>query len=164
MSMTFGPSTRLTVQLKLNPETDALTPLHRTERTPDSRSETVRWMLRLELETVDGMVAVERSGAVLSIFAVTVVVDVLPARSVAEPEAVWKAPSVVSVAGLEHEATPESVSKHVNSIVTSVLFQPAPFGDGLRPPVIVGAVLSGLTTAVVAALFPALSVAVPSTL
>ena len=47
--------------------------------------------------------------------------------------------------------------------MTGQLFQPLGFGAGVREPVIAGAVLSMLTVVESAALFPALSVAVPLT-
>jgi hypothetical protein len=83
-------------------------------------------------------------GAVLSSFTVTgALVAVLPTLSVTNVVLVT-VPSVVtvSVAGAT-DLTPEPpVSAPVQVIVASPLFQPAPFGAGLRAPVAVGAVLS----------------------
>ena len=58
---------------------------------------------------------------------------------------------------------PDNESLQVKLTVTLALFQPEPFGDGLRTFVIVGAVLSRLMRAVAVAVFPALSSAVPLT-
>ena len=52
-------------------------------------------------------------------------------------------------------ATPDSVSSHVNVTVTLLLLQPLPFGTGAATPAIVGGVLSiRSVTSVVAALPP----------
>jgi hypothetical protein len=83
-------------------------------------------------------------GGVLSMLTVVAVFAVFPAISVATPAIGWLAPSVVRVEGGAQFATPERTSVHENVAVTSPLFQPAAFGDGLRVGVIVGGVLSML--------------------
>jgi len=65
------------------------------------------------------------------------------------------------VVGPGQVSVPDNVSPQVKVIITSVLFHPCPFGTGLAVAVIVGAVLSILTVALVVAVLPALSVVEP---
>jgi hypothetical protein len=84
-----------------------------------------------------------------------------PALSVQVPEADWLAPSLLSVTGFVHEATPEPLSVPVKLTVTSVLFQPWAFGPGEALALAVGGVLSILTAGDVnVLLLPAASVTV----
>jgi hypothetical protein len=86
-------------------------------------------------------------GAVLSMLMLLAVAVALtfPALSVQVPEADWLAPSLLSVTGFVHEATPEPLSVPVKLTVTSVLFQPWAFGPGEALALAVGGVLSILT-------------------
>src|SRR6266481_8248071 len=70
-------------------------------------------------------------------------------------------PSVDTVCGCGHCATPESESLQVNVTFTSVLFQPAVLGAGVPVAETVGGVLSRLTLTVVLADLPASSLTVP---
>src|SRR5436190_3886419 len=118
----------------------------------------------LELNTVAGTEATVSAGAVLSMLAVRVAVDELPALSVADPETDCDAPSEVRLTDAGHEPTPDSVSLHVKSTVASVLIQPELLAAGWSTPVIVGGVLSRFIVALELAVFPALSAAVPLTI
>src|SRR5215216_710330 len=103
-------------------------------------------------------------GAVRSMLMfLTLASAVLPALSAAFPVTDWPAPSLESVAGSVHPASPDSASSHVNVTVTGALFQPLAFAGGVRWPEIVGARLSILSVivfcgAVLSSAFPALSV------
>jgi hypothetical protein len=96
----------------------------------------------------------------------TVSVVLFPARSTAVPLTDWSSASDATVTGVgPHEATPEGASSHENETTTSALFQPDAFAAGNREPVIVGAVLSTLTSiGSLEALLPALSDTLPETL
>jgi hypothetical protein len=88
-------------------------------------------------------------------------VMVLPALSVAVPEAVWLAPLFDSVVGPGHVSVPDSASAQLKLMVTSELFHPAAFGAGVAVGKMLGETLSRFTVAVVVAVLPAKSVAVP---
>src|SRR6266516_676580 len=109
--------------------------------------------------------APDSDGAVLStLMPVTDVVAVLPALSVAVPDAVWLVPSPrLWLAG--QDLTPERFawSAQAKLTVTSSAYQPLPFGARSAAAVTVGGVRSMLTVAVSLALLPALSVPVPCT-
>ncbi len=81
-------------------------------------------------------------GGVLSIFSVTLVVALFPAASVAVPEMICVAPSVVTVCGPGQLTTADVASLQANVTVTLLLFQPAAFGAGEAVAVIVGGALS----------------------
>jgi len=87
-------------------------------------------------------------GGVLSTSSVRDAVAELPALSSAVPEMTWPAPSVVTLTGAVHDATPDVESAHVKVTVASVLFQPFAFGAGDCDTEIDGAVLSSFTVAV----------------
>src|SRR5206468_1439407 len=76
-----------------------------------------------------------------------------PAWSVHIPLTLWFAPSAESTVGDGGlpAAKPESASEHWNATVTSVLFQPFALAMGVGDPLIVGGVLSILTTTVLIA-------------
>lgn len=85
----------------------------------------------------------------------------LPALSTAVPLIVCN-PVVVTFTGAGQVATPDRASEQVKLTVAVVaLMIPFAFGTGETVAVIAGGVLSILTVAVVLALFPALSLAVP---
>src|SRR5207245_10004112 len=97
-------------------------------------------------------------GGVLSTLTDAVSDAVLPAWSAAEPLTSWSAPSLETVWGHVQRRMPESVSLQVNVTATSALFQRWLLGSGERECPIVGAVLSILTVAWLAAsTLPALS-------
>src|SRR4051794_10035750 len=87
-------------------------------------------------------------GGVLSRLTTVDTDEALPALSLADPDTLCAAPSVVTVCGAEQVAMPDSESLHVNVTVTFVRFQPAPFGTGDSAAVIVGPVLSMRTVTV----------------
>ncbi len=101
-------------------------------------------------------------GGVLSILMLfTVSEALLPALSVTVPVVDCPAPSTDKVTSGETVSTPERVSVAVKCTVTSLLFQPLLLGEGLHEALIVGGVLSRLTTGEVkVSLLPALSVTV----
>src|SRR6266571_9577719 len=79
------------------------------------------------------------TGGVLSILIpLTVALAILPARSVAVPDADWFFPSWVSTILDGHEATSERVSTQSKCNVTSALFQPLVLGPGVLEPIMVG--------------------------
>ena len=87
---------------------------------------------------------------------------VLPARSVHVPEADCPAPSVLNMTDAEQDAIPDPLSDPPKDTVTSVLFQPFPFGAGDLFAPAVGALLSILIPdCVLEEVFPARSVQVP---
>jgi hypothetical protein len=95
---------------------------------------------------------------------VSVNVPTLPARSVAEPVAVWAAASAVFVIGLVREPSsiPDNESMAENVTVTLVLFQPLELGATSREAETTGAVLSMLIpVSVNVPVLPARSVAEP---
>src|SRR5205823_1401755 len=98
-------------------------------------------------------------GAVLStLIAATVAEAALPAASVAVPVTGWFLPSVATVVGAVHEATPDTASAQVKVTVTLPLFQPLVLAAGAWVWLMVGAVLSMLTWMVLAvSVLPALS-------
>src|SRR6478609_1306617 len=104
-----------------------------------------------------------RFGAVLStLIPLTVALAALPALSVAVPVTLWPSPST-RCCGPVMASMPESSSEPVKETVTSSLYQPAELAERSGAPVMPGAVLSMLTVAVALVVFPALSVAVPTT-
>src|SRR5947209_2149865 len=136
--------------------------------TPDRLSAQVQWTRTSPLyqPAPFGFVvgAPDSAGGVLSrLMPPRLVVAVLPAASVAVPVALWLAPSVLRMVGLEQPWTPERASPQVKPTVTSLLYQPLALGARSVAPLMVGGVLSMLTVAWSAALFPALSVAWPVT-
>src|SRR4051812_2581488 len=92
----------------------------------------------------------------------TVAVPVLPATSAAVPVTDWFAPWFTVVGPLQ-VARPDSASAHENDTATGERNQLFAFGVALKPPVIVGGVLSRLTTVETDELLPALSAAEPDT-
>jgi hypothetical protein len=134
-------------------------------KTPESASEHEKVAVTLVLFQPAAFVAGLSVGAivgdVLSRLTVADTVAAFPAMSVATPATGWPAPSVETTDGAAQEPTPERGSEQTKVAVTSTLFQPAAFADGLRAGVIVGGVLSRLTVALAVATFPAASVAVP---
>src|SRR5689334_12631308 len=98
------------------------------------------------------------TGRVMSMFTVTVLLAVFPARSAAIPVTIWPAPSTVTGTCCGQLAIPEPESSHVNTTFTGVLFH-SPIGDGLMLPVIIGGVRSTLTVTLAVDVFPAASVA-----
>ena len=137
------------------------------EATPDNPSEQVKLAVTLLLfQTAPlgaGESAVVIAGGVLSILRLRDVPAVFPALSVAVPEILCFAPSVLTVVAAGQAATPDRPSEQVNATVTLLLFQPAALAAGVAVELMVGAVLSILTVSVALAVFPALSVAVPFT-
>ena len=100
------------------------------------------------------------TGGVTSIFTVSVVDPVFPARS--EQLAVTGVmPSVESAKGEGFPVGPESESAQVNVTVTGPLFQPAALGAGEGVAVRVGGVLSIFSIKHAVAVFPDVSVTVP---
>src|SRR5438128_2693887 len=101
-------------------------------------------------------------GGVVSMFAVTVPVPVLPATSWKLALAVWPAPCWESITlCLLELATPERLSLAVKVMVTALLFQPFAFGLGDWLLVTVGGVRSMLTAGEVnLAMLPVTSVTV----
>lgn len=105
-----------------------------------------------------------KTGSVLSMLMPLAVAGALifPARSAHVPVADCPAPSVLSNAFAVHESIPDKPSAPVKLIVTSVLFQPLPFGVGEAVAMADGAVLSMLMLLTVVLLeFPARSAHVP---
>ena len=102
-------------------------------------------------------------GRLLSMLSVTDAAAWLPATSTAVPVTTWPAPSVLTVMGSGHRAMPLPPSVHVKLTLTSLLFQPAAFADGLTTALIVGRLLSMLSVTDTVAWLPALSTAVPLT-
>jgi hypothetical protein len=102
--------------------------------TPERASPQVKLTVTLELFQPAALVAGASAGVivggVLSILSVTLVLALLPAASVAVPETIWLAPSVVIVCGAGQTATGEVASAQTNVTVTFVLFHPAAFGTG----------------------------------
>src|SRR5262245_29498577 len=86
----------------------------------------------------DGAAEACTAGAVLSVFSGTLAVAALPAWSRAVPDTTCPAPSVVTVTGAGHDATPEPGSEHVNVTTTFELFHPPAFGAGETAVCIVG--------------------------
>ena len=85
-------------------------------------------------------------GAVLSmLIPLAVALALLPARSVQPPVADCQVPSLFNTTGAEQESIPEIPSEPLKLTVTSVLFQPLPFGAGEALALAVGAVLSTFT-------------------
>src|SRR6266498_3384282 len=109
------------------------------------------------------------SGGVLSmLMPLTVAVFVLSALSVAVPLTDWFVPSLESVVEFEAGEVPSAtqlarpeapvpVSEHRNVTVTSVLFQPYAFAEGLADPEIDGFAESRFTVVLADAELPALS-------
>ena len=94
----------------------------------------------------------------------TVVDDVLPARSVADPRADRPAPSArVTGAGQPSGAIPASASVQLKSTRTGARYQPEPFGSRSTAAEITGAVRSRLTVTGSSAWLPATSAARPAT-
>jgi len=161
--MEFGPWTIGTTQVKFEPVTVAGIPPQLTEASPERRSVAVPLTVtegRFTTAPLAGAVML-RIGGVLSMLRIALTVAVFPALSTTDPWILWLAPSVVTVCGDEHVATPDVASEHVKLTVTSALFQPLAFGAGEAVAVIVGGVLSIFRLTLVLAVFPALSVAVP---
>jgi hypothetical protein len=132
---------------------------------PDKASVAVQWTVTSPRyqPAAFGLVvgAPDSPGATLSmLMPPTVVLAALSALSVTEPVTDWFARLVVSVVGAEEDLTPDVASPGVKETVTSVLFQPFAFAAGVREPMIVGAVLSSLTTTEPVPVFPTLSVTV----
>src|SRR6266511_427548 len=101
-----------------------------------------------------------RTGATLSMLTgPTVALAMLSALSVAVPSRDWPAPSSASVVVPVQLLMPDNASAQVKLTVTAVLFHPLAFAAGLRPPAIVGAVLSSLTATEPLAVLPSRSVA-----
>lgn len=120
------------LQEKFPAFTIAAAPLQVTADRPERLSDAAPVTTKVGLVTLAPLegeeIAIE--GGVLSTLMVAVACAVLPARSVAEPETTWPAPSEATVIGGGQLAMPERVSAHVKLTVTSVLFQPAVLGAG----------------------------------
>ena len=86
-------------------------------------------------------------GLILSMLTSALFVAEFPALSKAVPETIWCAPLDASVEPGGHVATPETVSAHVKSMSTLVLFQPLALGSGSCVWEIVGLDLSSKTVA-----------------
>src|SRR5919112_4186182 len=106
--------------------------------------------------------AVSTGLALSTLMPVALALALLPAASVAVPEADWLAPSPRTLSAVLL-ATPDSASVASKLTVTSSSYQPAVLGARSACAVMLGPVLSMLTTAVLVAELPALSVAVPTT-
>src|SRR3989442_12781307 len=102
-------------------------------------------------------------GRLLSMLSVTDAVAWLPATSMAVPLTTWPAPSLLTVTGSGQRAMPLPPSAHAKLTRTSVLFQPAVFGNGLTTALIVGRLLSMLSVTEAVEALPATSTAVPLT-
>jgi hypothetical protein len=99
-------------------------------------------------------------GVFLSILIGPTVVDVvLLAKSKTVPVTEAPVTFAENVLPVLHDRTPERLSAHVNLTTTFVLFQPSPFGAGLRVATIVGATRSILITALPVRALPTRSVA-----
>src|SRR4051794_12441857 len=109
-----------------------------------------------------GTPVTEVAGAVRStLMPSTVAEAVWPALSVTLAEADRSLPSPSTTESAGQATTPDRLSAQVQWTVTSPVNQPSPFGVPRTLPVMVGAVLSTLTSGVVIeALLPAASVAV----
>src|SRR5262249_49563076 len=110
-----------------------------------------------------GLAAPVIVGGVLSMLTVAEAVVLFPALSVAVPVTTWLLPSAGNVTGVGQDAIPLDASEQVKFTVALDLFQPAAFGGGATPAVLIGGVLSRLIVSDTAAVFPALSTAVPVT-
>src|SRR5439155_12022635 len=82
-----------------------------------------------------------------------------PARSRAVPVIGRRITSSITVTAGEQNAIPDVASRHSNATVTLELFHPMVFGAGSSVAVIVGAVESTLTDALVSPTLPARSTA-----
>lgn len=142
--MLLAPATRLTEQLNAPACNCAAMPLQEIDATPERASLTVPDSCRVEVDTVELLAgeATAITGGVLSIFNVTCAVAVLPALSVAVPEMIWFAPSVLTRAAGEQAAIPERASEQLNVTVTLLLFHPAALAAGFAVAVMVGGTLS----------------------
>src|SRR5438093_12686441 len=118
---------------------------------PDRPSAAVQWMLTLPLyqPSAFGWVvgAPLRVGAVSSTLRpVRPALALLPAASTAVPLALWLAPSPTVLAA-EQLSMPERLSAQVKLTITSSLYQPLALAARSGAALIVGAVLSMLTSA-----------------
>src|SRR6185295_19135577 len=89
------------------------------------------------------------TGAVLSMFSVTLAVALLPALSIAVPDTSWFAPSALTTMVAGQVAMPEPLSEQVNDTLTVVLFQPFKLAGGAASAVIVGGVVSAASSAAI---------------
>jgi hypothetical protein len=133
---------------------------------PESASEQVKLTVALGPKIIPfafgaGETVALITGGVSSIFSVIEVLPLKPATSVTVPEAVWFAPSVLTVCGCGQLVTGEADGVHWNVTVTGVLFQPAALAAGAAVAVMLGGAVSRFTTTVAVAVLPAISVAVP---
>ena len=162
--MVSAPVLSVSLQLKLEPLSCASEPLQETLAIPEPVSvadpETGVCVEYAFPEDGEVMATV---GGVLSSLTSSEVVAVLPARSVAGCDCTLLSPSVLTVIGEGQLEIPLTLSLHWKLTVTFELFQPAPFGAGLGVAVTVGGLRSMLTAAVVVALCPDWSTAVPVT-
>jgi len=154
--MVFAPETSVTEQLKALLCRTAAVPLHVVEAIPERASEAVPVSCTVAVLTVELLAgeAMVNDGGVLSILRETEVLALLPALSVAVPLTTWLAPSVVTVTGAGHVATPEELSVQVNVTVTFVLFHPAALDAGETWAVITGGTLSVLALKIWTAICP----------
>jgi len=132
---------------------------------PDSSSVPVPPTATGEAKILDPLAgeATLRLGGVLSSFTVTDAVAEFPALSIAVPTTISSAVSDTMVTGEVQEAFPLVLSEQVKLTVGSELFHPAAFGVGVTAPAMLGGVLSSFTVTDVVAVFPALSVVLPTT-
>jgi hypothetical protein len=143
----------------------AAAPLHVTDATPESASETLpdtEAGVEVNVAPLAGD-AMVTTGGVRSIFNVTVAVAVSPAASVTVPVIVWLAPAVLTIWDAGQLAIGADPGVQVKLTVTEVSFQPLAFGAGVAVARIVGATRSMFTVVVNVALLPATSVTVPVT-
>lgn len=101
-------------------------------------------------------------GGFVPIFRVRLAPAIFPATSVAVPETVWPAPSVLIVCGGGQVAIGAVVFVQTNVTVTLELFHPLGSGAGDAVATILGGVKAIFNTTFAVAAFPATSVTVPA--
>ena len=101
-------------------------------------------------------------GGLVPIFSVMLAVAEFPAMSVAVPEIVWPAPSVLMVCGAGQVAIGAVVLVHTKLTVTLELFHPLASGPGEAVATILGGVKAIFNITFAVAEFPATSVALPA--
>src|ERR1700722_1025575 len=124
---------------------------------------TVTFVLFHPAELAAGDTDAEIVGSACSRFTFAEAVVVFPARSVAEPETGWFAPSLEINVEAGQVATPENESVQVKVTVTGAVSHPLEFGAGEILGITLGGVLSSLMIAEAVAVAPAASVTVPLT-
>jgi hypothetical protein len=158
----LDPGTTGTVQLNELELIVAGMPLQITEETPERLSETEPLTITVAALTVDPSTgeAMVRSGGVLSMFKVIVVLATFPALSEVDPDTTWFIPSSLTVSAAGQEAIPERLSIQVKVTRAEELFQPLALGDGEALAAITGGERSIFTIVMAAAELPAKSTAV----